>query len=106
MVRFLQKDFADGLVGDEYQSAKQKRRNEVIPESLKEIEKHKEDRENNSGSMFNKINNKGGFKKFKTKKIKEKEASLDRLVNEENIRGFISNKSLYRHGLKYGKKSK
>ena len=106
MIRFIQKDFADGMVGEGFQSAKNKKRGRIIDESLKDLEKHKESlKENESGSMFNK-NSKGGFKKFKTRKIKEKEASLNKLVNEEKTRGFVSNKSLYKHGLKYGKKSR
>ncbi len=105
MIRFVQKDFADGIVGDEFQSAKQKKRNRIIDESSKELEKHKERLKEESGSMFNKTN-KGGFKKFKTKRIKERESSLNKLVNEENTKGFVSNKSLYKHGLKYGKRSR
>ena len=102
MIRFREKLFNDAF--EEYQNKKQRRINNIVQNSREEVEKYKEENINTS-SIFN-PQIKGGFKEYQTKRIKSRNKSLNNLVSEENKTGNISNESLLKHGLRYGKKSK
>lgn len=102
MIRFREKLFNDAF--KEYQNKKQRRINNIVQNSREEVEKYKEENINTS-SIFN-PQIKGGFKEYQTKRIKSRNKSLNNLVSEENKTGNISNESLLKHGLHYGKKSK
>lgn len=102
MIRFREKLFNDAF--EEYQNKKQRRINNIIRNSREEVEKYKEENIN-TPSIFN-PQIKGGFKEYQTKRIKSRNKSLCNLVSEENKTGNISNESLLKHGLRYGKKSK
>ena len=104
MIRFREKLFNDAF--EEYQNKKQRRINNIVQNSLDEVEKHKENKKNINSSIFNPTPNNGSFKEYKTKYIKSREKSLDKLIIEENKTGKISTNSLLKHGLYYGKKSK
>ena len=103
MIKFRVKLFNDAF--EEYQSPSKKRLNNIIQNSLKDVEKYKEDTKDISSSILNPTS-KGGFKEYKTKRIKARNNSLKNLISEESKTGKISNGSLLKHGLRYGKKSK
>lgn len=105
MIKFKEKIFVDGLVGEAYQTRKQRSTNKIIKKALEDFEGYKKNLENNTGSLFN-PSSKGGFKEYKTRRDKFKEKSLKNLLSEESKNGNVSLNSLFNYGQKYGKRNK
>lgn len=106
MIKFIQKKFTGNLVGEEYQTSKQKRNNKIVQGSLDEVTEHKEEMDKKkSNPAILKPTQKSGFSDYRTKKIKNREKSLNSLISEEKELGTISRQSLLNHGLRYGKKN-
>lgn len=96
MAVFRIKRFTGNLVGDVYLNSKQKKLNKIIQDTAKELDDYKNKKENLQ---------KGGFSKYKTRTIKEKERSFDNIINNSQNDSQVV-ESLLNHGMKYGKRSK